>query len=105
MAEKIYLPRSSAKEIETQYGPMLKLGLHVDETIKFLKEHANNAGYVNFVVSRRRSPGQHGDTHSVALDNWKPQQGGQRPQRQAKAPAPAQADSPAPDASDDQVPF
>lgn len=78
MAEKIYLGKCSAKEIDTQYGPMLKLGLHVDTLIEFAKKHCNSKGYINLNISRRREPSQYGDTHSVALDTWEPR-GGQQP--------------------------
>ncbi len=79
MPEKIYL-KSSAKEIDTQYGSMLAISFKAEDMIAFCKEHANDKGYMNLNVNRRKEVGQYGDTHSVTLNTWKP--GEQSQQRQ-----------------------
>ena len=72
MAEKQYL-RCSAKEKTFRNGnAIINLGVKVEDLIAFAKAHANDRGYLNLVVSPRRSPGQYGDTHSVYLDDYVP---------------------------------
>ena len=72
---KIYVPRSSAKQVTFPSGKsIIKLGFHVDTMIEFLKNNANEKGYVNLGVSERRQVGERGDTHCVWLDTWKPGQ-------------------------------
>ena len=86
MSEKIYVPKCSAKE--TQFpdgGKLLKIGFHADTLAEFVRNHANDRGYVNFVVTRRKEVGQHGETHSVSLDTWQP--GRQSSGRRQDAPA------------------
>jgi hypothetical protein len=70
---KIYVPKASAKEtVFPDGGKLLKIGFHAASLSEFVKNHANEKGYVNFVITRRREVGQFGETHSVTLDTWKP---------------------------------
>jgi len=102
MAEKIYLGKSGAKEIETQYGPMMKLDLHVETLIEFAKKHATDRGYLKLDVCRRREESQHGDTHYICLNTFTTRSGqAPRPARQ-QAPAPQSQDVPP---ADQEVPF
>jgi len=41
--------------------------------IEKLSEYANEKGYVNMTMSKRREPGQYGDTHYFTLNDWKPE--------------------------------
>lgn len=68
---KIYAP-ATAKQIETNYGPLLKVSFSADKMILFINTHRNERGYVNLTISNRKEVGKYGDTHSVALDTWKP---------------------------------
>lgn len=70
--EKIYVPRSSAKARQTQYGEFLSLGFNVEELIKFAQAHKNERGYLNLTVSKRKQPSDRGETHSVFLDDYVP---------------------------------
>ena len=70
---KIYL-RCSAKAKTSQYGERLIIGVKAEELIRFANEHKNERGYINLIVSKRKEPGQYGDTHSVALDDFQPRQ-------------------------------
>jgi hypothetical protein len=71
--KKIYWPRSGAKQIDfANGGNLLKLNFHVETAIAWLKEHANDRGYITVGVTRRRSVGERGDTHCIWLDTWKP---------------------------------
>lgn len=70
---KIYFPKSQLKEVKfNDGGSILKIGLHAETAIAFIKEHANDRGFINLVVSQRKEPGRFGDTHSLTLDTWKP---------------------------------
>jgi len=69
---KTYAPMSGKEHIFADGGSILKLSGKADKIIAFINEHANDKGYINLTVSRRKTPGQYGDTHSVALDTWKP---------------------------------
>ena len=73
--QKIYAPKTSAKQVTFNSGKsILKLGIHAETMIEFLRQHANEKGYVNLGISERREVGQYGDTHCVWLDTWKPNQ-------------------------------
>ena len=74
MAEnKIYVPKCSAKHVKFSNGnSILKVGIHVDAMIEFLRQHVNEKGYVNLGISRRKEEGKYGETHTVWLDTWKP---------------------------------
>lgn len=73
MSDKIYVPRSSAKEKKFDNGgSIIKLGFKADELVAFINQHKNSRGYINFSVGQRKTPSQYGDTHSVALDQFEP---------------------------------
>lgn len=95
MPEKIYAPLS-VKEIETQYGPLLKLSFRADKMREFIEANKNAKGYVNLNVNRRKEVGEYGDTHYATLDTWEPR--GQQAERQASEPEPE-------DEGDDNIPF
>ena len=73
--QKTYAPMT-AKEITTSLGTLMKLSFHAGKMIEFIRQHANEKGYVNMGMSPRREVGQYGETHSVWLDTWKPTQQG-----------------------------
>jgi hypothetical protein len=116
---KIYVPKCSVKEHEFRNGgSILKMGIHAETMIAFLKEHANEKGYVNLAIGKRKEQGKYGDTHAVTLDTWKPsgqaepgrsaafgaQTDAQRQLAQRRAPAPAAAQD-SPEEEGDGVPF
>ena len=107
MATKTYVPKSSAKQVETSFGPLIKLSFQTEALKAFLAEHTNEKGYINFTISERKEVGQYGDTHSVVLDDWKPSDRGEAaPAAKSKASAggkPAKAK--APDADEADIPF
>jgi hypothetical protein len=67
--EKIYC--GAAKEFG-QFGD-LKVSINVrgkdGETIIV---RPNDKGWINLIVSKRKTPDARGNTHSVRLDTWKP---------------------------------
>lgn len=96
---KIYVPKSGAKEITFQSGKkILKLNFKANELIAFLNQHKNDKGYVTLGVSERREVGQYGDTHCVWLDTWKPQPRGDQQQQRTPSrptsPPPTESDEP-----------
>ena len=109
--QKIYWPKSGAKKIAFQNGgSMLKLNFHVSTAIEWLRENANDAGYITIGVTERRSPSDRGDTHCMWLDTWRPDASKARQaqpetrQHAAAHPTQSQTDqSPLP--GDDDVPF
>lgn len=73
MSDKIYVPKSSAKEKKFDNGgSIIKLGFKADTLVEFINQHKNAKGYINFTVGQRKTPSQYGDTHSVALDQFEP---------------------------------
>ncbi|MDE2097630.1 MAG: hypothetical protein KGL39_10315 [Patescibacteria group bacterium] len=69
---KTYVPKSRAKAKQTKIGQVLRLGFHAKTLSDFSNQHANQAGYINLDVVPRREPDQYGNTHSVVLNDWKP---------------------------------
>jgi hypothetical protein len=90
MPDKIYAP-ITVKEVETRYGPMLKVSFRADKLQAFMDANKNAKGYVNLDVSKRREVGQYGETHSAVLDTWQPNQSAQQP-RTTRAETPAESD-------------
>ena len=103
---KIYVTKSSAKEHQfNNGGSVLKLSFDARELAEFAKQHQNERGWLNLVVAKRRTPGERGDTHSIYLDEWKPNPNRQStPTTQASPTAPIRPSN-AQAASDDDVPF
>lgn len=100
---KKYVPKSSAKAVSFQSGgSLIKIGFNADMLIEFVKANTNDRGYINLVVAERREPSQHGDTHSVYLDTWKPKEGGQKSARPAASTPPNRY---APPTETDESPF
>ena len=70
---KIYLRCSAKQKMFPDGGSVINIDCKADELIAFATAHKNNAGYVNLIVSERREVGSYGDTHSVRLNDWRPQ--------------------------------
>ncbi len=75
---KTYIDGSSCKAIQGQYGEFFNISFNVEK----LQQYANEKGYVNMTMSKRKEPGQYGDTHYFVLNEWKPE-GGNTPNTQA----------------------
>lgn len=65
---KTYIDGSSCKAITGQYWEFFNMSFNIEK----LQEYANEKGYVNMTMSKRREPGQYGDTHYFTLNDWKP---------------------------------
>lgn len=83
MADKKYIGWS-AKAVTTQFGEILNLSLKLED----MQEIANDRGYVNMSVMKRREPGQYGDTHYVVENDYmKNREWGEAPATSSPAPA------------------
>ena len=68
MSEKIYC--GSAKEIQTKYGPMMKLSLSSSD-IEKMQANLDN-GWVNVKLLEKREKVEGKPTHYLEVDTWKP---------------------------------
>lgn len=83
---KTYIDGSSCKAINGQYWEFFNMSFNIEK----LQEYANEKGYVNMTMSKRREPWQYGDTHYFTLNDWKPEGGSDTPpQTENSSPAPA----------------
>lgn len=83
--EKQYV--GGAKELTGTYGAFHKISFSAQD-LETLKSNLNDRGYVNLVMNQRQTPSQYGQTHSLVIDTWQPQQPqpqGQQPQQQIYA--------------------
>jgi len=88
---KVYVPKSSAKEVQFKDGgSLIRLSFKADELIAFVQEHVNERGYINLTLSKRREVSQYGETHSLMLDQWKPKPKDEYDQRPPAEQKPAQ---------------
>lgn len=71
--EKTFAKGVFIKEKTFDTWSKLNMSIRVDEFIKFIKEHENEKGHVNFNITKRRQPSEGGITHSCELDTWKPE--------------------------------
>lgn len=80
MSDKIYAP-VTVKQIQTQYGSLLKFSFNAEKMLAFIQQHTNERGYVNLNINERKEVGRFGDTHTASLDTWQPkaQQGDDLP--------------------------
>jgi hypothetical protein len=74
MADKIYC--GSVKTRRTQYGDELKVALDITDFEKLFKEYGyiakSGKRIINLNINERREVGQYGETHSITVDTWKP---------------------------------
>ena len=66
---KTYINGSSCKAIQWQFGEFFNISFKVEE----LQKYANEKGYVNLTMSKRREVGQYGDTHYFTLNEYNPE--------------------------------
>jgi len=66
---KTYIDGTSCKAINGQFGEFFNISVNVEK----LQQYANEKGYVNMVMSKRREVGQYGDTHYFTLNEYNPE--------------------------------
>ena len=62
----------NAKAIQTQHGGMLKISLGPDDVKKIIEVAKANNGWVNLDCAKRKEPSEKGYTHSIWVNDWKP---------------------------------
>jgi len=68
---KTYIDGTSCKAINGQFGEFFNMSFNVEK----LSQYVNDKGYVNMTMSKRKEPGQYGDTHYFTLNEWTPEGG------------------------------
>jgi len=68
---KTYIDGSSCKAVNWQFGEFFNMSFNIEK----ISQYANEKGYVNMTMSKRKEPGQYGDTHYFTLNDWKPEGG------------------------------
>ena len=94
---KTYIDGTSCKAINGQFGEFFNVSINVEK----LQQYANEKGYVNMTMSKRREVGQYGDTHYFVLNEYNPEA-----QQNNSAPANnASQDNSSDDISVEDLPF
>ena len=65
---KTYIDGTSCKAISGQFGEFYNMSFNIEK----LQAYVNEKGYVNMTMSKRKEPGQYGDTHYFTLNEWNP---------------------------------
>jgi len=69
---KTYIDGTSCKAITGQFWEFFNISINVEK----LQQYANEKGYVNMTMSKRREVGQYGDTHYFTLNEYNPENSG-----------------------------
>lgn len=72
MSDKLYINGVTIKELETKNGKFMKMSFNTKKFTDELLGYANEKGYVNCNVGKRKEVGKFGETHYLVLDTWKP---------------------------------
>ncbi len=104
--ERIFVPGSSAKAKDLEFGTVVNLSFDVAELQSFAKTHKkeskNGKNYLNLSIVPRKKVGDYGDTHSVQLDTWEPKPQGEPTQQKVAKPKKVEQTAPV---EEDDVPF
>lgn len=79
--------------VQTQYGELLKVSFNSTD-LQLMQSMLNEKGWINLNINRRQQPSQYGQTHSIQIDEWKPQPQEQQQPQQAPNAAPVQYQTP-----------
>ncbi len=66
---KTYIDWTSCKAVNWQFWEFFNMSFNLEK----LQQYANEKGYVNMTMSKRKEPGQYGDTHYFTLNDWNPE--------------------------------
>ena len=73
MSEKLYCGKG--KVVEGKFGNFMKLNLCISDIPAEFKDEARNGKlYTRLNISRMKNPDNYGNTHTVTVDTWKPEQ-------------------------------
>jgi hypothetical protein len=70
MSEKTYAKGIFVTE-RNQY--FMSVNIKFEDFMQFCKQHINEKGYVPLTFGKKKEVGKFGDTHWVALNDWKPE--------------------------------
>ncbi len=68
---KTYIEGTSCKAVQWQFGEFYNISINLEK----LQQYANEKGYVNMTMSKRREVWQYWDTHYFTLNEWSPEWG------------------------------
>jgi len=66
---KTYIDGASCKAINGKFGEFFNISFNIEK----LQQYANEKGYVNLTMSKRREVGQYGETHYFTLNEYNPE--------------------------------
>ena len=66
---KTYIEWTSCKAVSWQFWEFFNISVNIEK----LQQYANEKGYVNMTMSKRREVGQYWDTHYFTLNEWNPE--------------------------------
>lgn len=66
---KTYIDGTSCKAVNGQFWEFFNMSFNIEK----LQQFANEKGYVNMTMSKRKEPGQYWDTHYFVLNEWSPE--------------------------------
>lgn len=66
---KTYIDWTSCKGVNGQFWEFFNMSFNLEK----LQQYANEKGYVNMTMSKRREAWQYGDTHYFVLNEWSPE--------------------------------
>jgi len=69
--QKLYV--GGAKEVSGNFGAFHKISFNKDD-LELMMNNLNEKGWVNLNMNKRKEPSTYGQTHSLVIDTWKPQQ-------------------------------
>ena len=74
--DKIYCGNAKEKQVKLANGDsfeVLNMTIHTDKIKEHIEEF-NGTNFVKIKVTKRREADQYGNTHSVEVDTWKPEE-------------------------------
>ena len=78
---KTYIDWTSCKAINGQFWEFFNISINIEK----LQQYANEKGYINMVMSKRREVGQYGDTHYFTLNEYNPENNNSAPTNNTQA--------------------
>ena len=79
MSNKTYVGGATAKT--GNFGEWFKISFNKTD-LEEMFANLNEKGYINLNMQKRREPSQYGQTHSLVIDDWKPDPNYQRGEQQ-----------------------
>ena len=78
---KTYIDWTTCKAVNWQFWEFFNMSFNVEK----LQQYANEKGYVNMTMSKRKDVWQYWDTHYFVLNEWSPEWGNSNNQPQGNS--------------------